>query len=107
MPPRGRRGGGADGRASQEGHTRFELYQNQPNPFADETLIDFYLPEAGQAVLKVFDVNGVLLHREATFFDKGRQGFTLSGGQLRAAGLLYYRVETARGSATRKMVKVE
>lgn len=84
----------------------FELYQNQPNPFDEETLIGFYLPEAGEVVLTVFDLSGALVYRETTFLDRGHQQVVLGAAQLPASGLLYYRVETALGAATRKMLRL-
>jgi hypothetical protein len=35
----------------------FELYQNQPNPFVNKTLIGFHLPEAAAATLTVYDAD--------------------------------------------------
>ena len=34
--------------------TGFELYQNSPNPFADQTAISFKLPQASNATLSIF-----------------------------------------------------
>ena len=39
----------------------FELYQNVPNPFINRTVIGFYLPEASEATLTVYDETGRLL----------------------------------------------
>jgi hypothetical protein len=39
----------------------FELYQNQPNPFVNKTLIGFHLPEATEATLTIFDETGRML----------------------------------------------
>ena len=50
---------------------RFELYQNQPNPFIDRTVIGFFLPEATTATLSVFDETGRLLHTQKGDYAKG------------------------------------
>ena len=39
----------------------FELYQNQPNPFVNKTLIGFHLPHVTEATLTVFDEMGLML----------------------------------------------
>jgi hypothetical protein len=82
----------------------FELYQNQPNPFADKTFIGFYLPDAMEATLTVYDETGRLLHRQKGAFPKGDNRFRLDRLLVPAFGLLYYKVETETGSATKKMM---
>jgi len=84
----------------------FALYQNQPNPFRDETLIGFELPEAGEAILRVHDLNGRLLQQQHGVFDKGYHEVRLDQGQL-PSGVLYYTLETGTHTATRKMVRIE
>ena len=39
----------------------FEVYQNQPNPFKENTTFGFYLPEAGEVTVKLTDVSGKLV----------------------------------------------
>lgn len=85
---------------------RFQLSANQPNPFDTYTQIGFYLPEATTAVLSVYGADGALLYRERARFESGAQSFLLQAAQLPVAGLLYYRVETALGSGTGKMVRL-
>jgi HYR domain len=88
----------------------FELYQNQPNPFANKTLIGFHLPESSKAILTVFDGAGKLVHREENDFLKGYNRFTLDLSDktgLPATGPLYYKVETPVGTATKMMIQTK
>ena len=82
----------------------FELYQNQPNPFTNRTSVGFHLPEATRATLSVFDESGRLLHTQSGDFTKGYNAVTLDRSALKSTGLLYYKLETANESATRKMI---
>jgi large repetitive protein len=85
--------------------TRFQLLQNQPNPFREETNIGFYLPNAAKATLTVRDVKGSLVYRFQGEFGQGQQQITLSKADLKAAsGVLYYTLETADFTETKKMV---
>ncbi len=84
---------------------RFELYQNQPNPFIDRTVIGFFLPEATTATLSVFDETGRLLHTQKGDYAKGYNAVTLEGRELDANGVLYYKVTTPTNSATRTMIQ--
>jgi len=83
----------------------FELFQNQPNPFADKTTITFQLSEASAAVLSVLDGNGKLLWTNSGEWPAGLNSIEvdLSGS---AAGVLYYKLETPTQTAVRKMVRI-
>ncbi len=91
------------GRAEQLGG-QARLDQNQPNPFAEETLIGFYLPKAAQATITVRDVKGALVYRTQGDYAKGMNQVKLGKQELKAAGVLYYTLETADFTATKKMV---
>ncbi len=86
----------------------FELFQNQPNPFSDNTLVSFYLPQATTASLSVFDGAGRVLFSQNNDFVKGYHTVTLDAAALpsQGAGVLYYRLETPTHSAVRKMVRL-
>ena len=86
---------------------QFELFQNTPNPFSTETLIEFSLPEADQVTFKVFDVSGKVIHEQIQNLDRGTHQIRLSKDDLGAAGVLYYQVETSRDVATKKMITIE
>lgn len=84
---------------------RFEVFPNQPNPFGEETLLPFYLPADAQARLTVYDPAGRILLQHSVTFPKGFRSFSLKKRDLGAVfGVLYYRIETESGAATRKMV---
>lgn len=59
-----------------------QLYQNFPNPFNQETIFSFYLPQAALVTLKVFDVLGreVRVLSEGQVWPQGRQ-FVRWGGE--------------------------
>ncbi len=85
----------------------FDLYQNTPNPFKDETVIGFSLPEATTATLKVYDVAGRVLKSVDGEFAKGYNEISLNRGDLAGTGVLYYTLETDTDSATKKMIIIE
>ena len=85
----------------------FELYQNQPNPFVQRTVIGFHLPEAATATLSIFDETGRLVLVQKGDFPKGENSIPVERGKLKgASGMLMYKLETATNSATRKMLRV-
>ncbi len=84
-----------------------ELYQNIPNPFSTQTTIAFSLPEASRAVLRVFNAKGQLLKTVEGQFDKGFHQLVLEKAELGAPGILFYQLQTAQFTATRKMILME
>ncbi len=85
----------------------FRLYQNQPNPFATETNIGFELPEDGRAILSIFDVNGRLVKAYQGDFNRGYNELRIERKDLPATGLLYYRLQMGKLTATKKMVLLQ
>jgi len=84
----------------------FELYQNRPNPFEDVTEITFNLTEAAAAKLIIYDINGRVLYTQTAHYEQGTHTIGIEKSALGARGVFYYQVETEKGSATRKMIKI-
>jgi len=85
----------------------FALYQNQPNPFKDETVIGFNLQEAGAATISIYDVAGKVLKVIDGDYAKGYNQVTVTRNELSASGVLYYQLDTDNDSATMKMIIIE
>ena len=85
----------------------FQLFQNQPNPFNGETMIGFNMPKSGLATLKVMNIAGQVLTTKSAEFVRGYNQIALSKSELNASGVLYYQIETADHSATKKMIILE
>ncbi len=86
----------------------FELYQNAPNPFVNATAIGFYLPEAGEATLRIRDEAGRLLYEQRGDFAKGYNQFSVDGVKVpNTSGVLFYSVQTANAERTRKMIRTK
>lgn len=85
----------------------FELYQNVPNPFNSRSAVGFNLPEAGPATLTITDVSGKVLNVTNGDFAEGYNEITINKTDLPSFGVLYYTLETASETASKKMVVVE
>ena len=85
----------------------FELYQNQPNPFVNQTMIGFHLPAATSATLTVYDETGRLIHTQKGDFAKGYNVFMIDRQLIGTTGALWYRVETSKDSAARTMIQTK
>jgi hypothetical protein len=83
---------------------KFNLYQNNPNPFNPSTVIRYSLSVTGSVTLKVYDVLG----REITTLVNERQSagshqVTFDGRKL-ASGIYFYQLKTQNGIEQKKML---
>ncbi len=88
---------------SPAGSSAFTVWQNQPNPFNDATIIPFELNEPAQIILEVFDLSGRVLLERSGQFGVGAHQFELRKDQLPGSGLMYYRVSNGLQSRSFKM----
>ena len=85
----------------------FELYQNQPNPFMNKTFVGFFLPAATEATLSIIDETGRVVYQQKGQFPKGENSIMLDRALINTTGMLYYKLETATDSATKKMIQAK
>ena len=90
---------------------RVRLWQNAPNPFGASTLIAFELDRSQKVQLDVIDVSGrKVTTLVAENMPQGRHEVewdgTDSGGRAAAAGLYFYRIQTADRMISRRMLLV-
>ncbi len=82
----------------------FQLQAVRPNPAHDQLQVSFDLPEAGEVTFALSDLAGRTLSTQRLWRDAGRHTQVLPLADL-PIGLLLLRVETAVGSAVRKIVR--
>ncbi|MCB0375500.1 MAG: T9SS type A sorting domain-containing protein, partial [Sinomicrobium sp.] len=82
------------------------LLRNRPNPFSDETTIEFVLPEACEAQLRIYDATGRELWQADKYYTAGNHAERVNLAGVTAAGVLYYELTTPYGTRTKKMVQV-
>ena len=83
------------------------LFQNQPNPFTAETEIGFYLPMEMEAELIIYDVSGRVLKQVEGDYSKGFHTVDIQASDLNTTGLVFYQLNTAIGSLTKRMIVVD
>jgi hypothetical protein len=85
----------------------FVLYQNQPNPFRNETVIGFELPEAMPATVTISNVAGRVVRTYKVDGAKGYNQITVKASDLPVKGMVSYTIETKDHRATKQMVIIE
>lgn len=83
------------------------LYQNQPNPFSDLTVIGFDMPRAAKATLTVYDLNSRTVLKSDIQAVKGYNSIQINHSQLGVTGVLYYQLDAEGYTATRRMVVIQ
>ncbi|MBN1633089.1 MAG: T9SS type A sorting domain-containing protein [Ignavibacteria bacterium] len=89
---------------SGEVPNEFSLEQNYPNPFNSMTNVKFKMLNAGNAVIKVFDISGkevVTLVNE--YLRSGTYETTFDASTL-TGGIYFYRLQTENYTATKKLI---
>ena len=80
------------------------LEQNNPNPFTENTVIGYTLPESVQtATLYIYDMNGTQVH-QMTLTERGSSSVTVSGGELSAGMYLYSLIADGKVIDTKRMI---
>jgi len=88
----------------------FRLGQNSPNPFNPATTIEFTIPKASHATLRIYDASGrlvrVLVDRDykTSTIDRAPWDGRDDAGQVVPSGVYFYKLEAGDYSAARKML---
>jgi len=83
---------------------KISLEMLRPNPFREETQLNFYLPEAVSVNFQIRDALGRLVKEIDQTFQAGTQQITIPGSDLRAAGWYTIQMRSGSFSATRRMI---
>ena len=82
-----------------------ELFQNYPNPYNNETTIDYQLPKSAHVLLKVYDVLGQeIAILENGNRDAGRHSVIWNNAKYRAQELFYRLKVDGEITITKKMI---
>lgn len=80
------------------------LKQNNPNPFTENTAIDYTLPETVQtASIYIYDMNGTQ-NQQIPLTERGESSVTVSGGMLSAGMYLYSLIADGKVIDTKRMI---
>lgn len=87
-------------------NNQIKIY-NYPNPYKSETIFSYSIPDGGKVLLKVFNINGVLVSDVVNQFQpKGNHNVKFSANNLQA-GIYFYTLYFNGKSISKKMIIVE
>ena len=91
----------------EEGSLGFRLEQNVPNPFQDNTNINFSLSNTEKISLTVYDTQGRLVdHPVNKVMNPGNHSITFNSKNL-SSGFYFYRLEVGKYRLTKKMILIK
>jgi hypothetical protein len=85
----------------------FELFQNSPNPFSDQTTIGFQLPERSGITLTATDLSGRTVHLLSGQYEAGFHQMVLDSKDLPGSGVWMYTLATDTFTASKKMIVLQ
>ena len=85
----------------------FQLFQNVPNPWREQTRIGFHLPQRDRVSFVLRDVQGRVLKESEREYEAGYHEIFVERGEINTQALLYYTLTTSKEAASRKMIFVE
>jgi hypothetical protein len=75
------------GQGLPQGFDQPALLPGEPNPFAEQTTIRYWLPAEGEVLLRLLDAGGRQVLRRSGRNDAGWQEWLLPAAELPAAGI--------------------
>jgi hypothetical protein len=86
-------------------NTDFELFQNQPNPFLEETKITFSSPKKANVVFTINDINNRTIHSQSISCEKGENQIIFHNSNL-TQGIYQYQINLNGEILSKKMIKL-
>lgn len=85
----------------------YYLYQNYPNPFQNNTIISYHVPEISEVVFRIYDVN----YRKVAEINEGIKNIGTYSFDCKvenlSGGLYFYEMITKKLCITKKMIKAQ
>ena len=68
--------------------------QNRPNPFREQTTIDFELAESSSVGITITDITGKVVYNAQGNYSSGKHSINLNSRDLIAEGIMFYTIST-------------
>ena len=80
----------------------YKLYQNHPNPFSDQTIIEFNIPSGQDVRLVIFSIEGKIIRDYKETLPAGRNTYIFNASDV-DPGIYFYRMQTGDFIQTNKL----
>ena len=93
-------------RTNEIANEHFEIMQNSPNPFSNGTNIGFHIPNEGNVIINILQIDGQSIYEINQKFEKGWHSIPLDEELFRNNGVFLYYIEFGGERITNKMIKI-
>ncbi|HRO08393.1 MAG TPA: SdrD B-like domain-containing protein [Saprospiraceae bacterium] len=93
-------------RVIRDNSSTFEIHGNVPNPWNNETQINFYLPKSGEVNVRITDVTGKVVYMHNENFKQGENTLRISSEDIGVTGMLLYELKFGGQVKTGKMLNI-
>jgi len=90
-----------------ESDNQIVLYQNNPNPWSESTVISYYLDTDQEVTLNIYDVNGRLIMSKSQDALEGINEVLISKSDVQTSGVLFYELIADEHNISKKMLIVK
>ncbi len=85
----------------------FELYQNEPNPWVDQTQVKFFMEERQEGILRIKDELGRVLYNREAIYDRGEHYIRIDGEVVHGtSGIYILELQVGEDIQRVKMIKM-
>lgn len=84
-------------------HQTFEVSQNRPNPFTQQSEIDLTVFSPGEIEFSIINPTGKVLLVDKKYYTTGTHSISINSGILDSPGLYFYKVSSDKKSLVKKM----
>lgn len=81
-----------------------KLYQNKPNPFSEETIIEFDLIQSGAATISFIDLSGKVVKVIEADYEAGNHQIRINKDDLQTSGVILYQIESGEFIDSKRMI---
>lgn len=81
-----------------------ELFQNQPNPFGETTVIGFHVSAEQTVNIQIFDLKGVEVYHKEVKASKGNNQIVVSKSDIGESGIYYYQMQAGNFVGIKKLM---
>lgn len=83
-----------------------QLVQNNPNPFRNQTAVQFSVGSRGPVLMSMFSSDGKIIHQEQKNYKAGEHELIMTDKWFGADGIYYLRMQTGLGAKMIKLIKI-